>query len=594
MLPRYAVYPVLRAVALGERPAEVVVTGGTLLNVYTRELQPGAGVAIAAGRIAATGDVEYTIGPGTRVIDARGRFITPGLVDAHMHVESTLLTVTGFARAALVQGTTAVFMDPHEMANVFGLEGVRLLHAEGRGLPLKVFTTVPSCVPAAPGLEDAGAAIGIGDVQAALDWEGVAGLSEVMDVPGVLGANPLMEAEVAAALARGRPATGHLPEPDARTLQAYAAAGIDSDHESTRVEEALAKARAGMTVMIREGSAWQDVAALVPLITRHRIDPAMCVLVTDDVDAATLVHRGHLNHVLRRAVEEGLDPLLAWQMATIQPARYFRVQQDIGALGPGMAADLLLVDDLADPRPALVMTDGRVVAEDGRLTVDLPGPAFPEAVRRSVHLAAIPRAEELLPRVDAVRDGPALVRVIGAVENSALTRALVERVAVREHIPEAGPGNGLAYLAVLERHRASGRIGRGLVAGFGLRRGAVASTVAHDSHNLIVMGVDPADMVQAVEALAACQGGLVAVAGGRVLAQVELPVAGLMSTREAGEVAAAVEALEAAWRELGSDWHAPFMTLSLLALPVIPALRLTDRGLVEVARAAMVPLTVEA
>lgn len=566
-------------VATGAVPAETVIREGQVVNVFTGEILR-ADVAVACGRVAFVGEASHTIGPHTRLIDASGYYLVPGFIDGHVHTESSMLSLTQFCRAVLPRGTTAIFMDPHEIANVLGLEGVHLLLEEGEGLPLKVFATVPSCVPAAPPFEDSGATLDPGQIAAALARPRVAGLGEVMDFAGVLNGDVRMHDEIRAALRVGKPATGHYAHPDVgRGLVAYAASGVSSDHESTTAADVLARLRLGMWTMLREGSAWRDVKETVKAITQAGVDARRAVLVTDDCHPHTLLTVGHMDHVVRRAISEGLRPVTAIQMATLNPAEYFGVDGEIGSIAPGRRADILFVTDLAAVDVRQVMVDGELVAREGRLLSPPGDRVYPDFVRHSVRLPRPLCAADFALSVDAT--GPVRARVIGVVEAKVLTRHLTMSVPAREGRLWADPGQDIAKAAVVERHGRGGGIGLGFVHGFGLRRGAVASTVAHDSHNLLIVGVDDADMAAAGNALAECGGGMVAVAGGKVLARVELPIAGLMSDRPAHEVAAAVAELERAWRDLGCQLASPFMTMSLLALPVLPELRLTNRGLVD-------------
>lgn len=584
-------------VAMGRRPADHVIRHGQLVNVLTGEIEPDTDIAIAGSRIAAVGDCSYTIGPSTRVTDAHNAYLVPGLIDAHMHVESTMLTVRHLAEAILPLGTTAIFMDPHELANIYGLDGVRRIHAEGRGLPLKVFTTIPSCVPAARDLEDAASQITPDDVASGLTWPDVAGLSEVMNVPGVIHNDPALHEEIAVTLARGRKVTGHLPTGDPRVISAYAAAGIDSDHESTRREEALTKLRRGMYIMAREGSAWQDVRELAQLITRDHVDPRHIMLVTDDVDPLTLVHQGHLNHVVRRAIEEGIDPVTAIQMATLNAAEYFQMGKDLGSIAPGKIADILLIPDLTDMTPVRVFVDGDLV-----VSAERPGPiafpdfAYPVNMTRSVHLPK-PRfsGDDFRMTSQYKTAGETTrVRAIAVIENQAVTDLKTFSLTVGEGSALAcDVGQDVIRLTCLERHGLAKSWSHGFVHGFGLKRGAVASTVAHDAHNLLVMGTSEEEMADAVNRLADMGGGLIAVLGGAVLAAVPLPVGGLLSTEPVGRVAEQLEALSRAWRALGCELHAPYMTLSLIALPVIPRARLSNRGLVDVPSGTLSSVEVE-
>ena len=571
--PLWEVTRELTAVCMGRKPADLVIRNGRLVNVHTREILERTDVAVTHGRVAMFGDVSHTIGPETETIDAEGSHLVPGLIDTHLHIETVMLTVTRFAEAVLPHGTTAVFIDNHEMANVFGLEGIRWMVEEGRGLPLKVFLAVPSCVPALPGFEDSGAALGPDEIREALGWDGTAGLGEMMNMPGVLDGDPAMHAEIAATLERGKPVTGHwsLAGWTDHRLQAYIAAGVDSCHETTHATDALAKLRAGVWVQFREGSTFRDVAALASVITEDGVDPRHCLLVTDDVLPDTIVADGHMDRVVRRAIECGIDPLGAIQMATINGAEYFGMRHDLGSIAPGRLADILFVENLHDFRPHLVLADGREVDA-------LPSYEYPAEARGSVRLAR-PLTEADL-RVEAEGE-TATVRAVGVATETVTTEHLLVELPVVDGRVGASVELGVAKLASIERHGGPGTIGLGFVKGFGFERGAVATTIAHDNHNLLVAGMTDADMVFAVEQLAAAGGGMVAVADGEVLALVELPIAGLMSERPIAELAQQTLALEDAYHRLGSTIENPAMIFSFLSLGVIPALRLTNRGLVD-------------
>jgi adenine deaminase len=571
----------LTAVCLGRAPAELVIRNGRLVNVHTREVLDGTEVAVVEGRIAMFGDCRHTIGPETETIDAEDAYLVPGLVDTHLHVESVMVTVTRFAEAVLPRGTTTVFIDNHEMANVFGLEGMRWFLEEGRGLPLKVFLAVPSCVPALPGFEDAGASLGPDEIREALGWDGAVGLGEMMNMPGVLGGDENVHAEIAATLALGMPVTGHwsLTGWNDHRLQAYIAAGVDSCHETTTREDALAKLRAGMWVQFREGSTFRDIAALAPVLTEDGVDPRHCLLVTDDVLPDTIAADGHMDRVVRRAVEEGIDPLVAIQMATVNGAEYFGMRHDLGSIAPGRLADILFVEDLRDFRPHRVLVDGRKVGE-------LTGYGYPAEAYESIRLAR-PLTEADL-RIEA--EGESVrVRAIGVASGTVTTEHLVLEVPVVDGEVRASPELDLLKAASVERHGGPGTIGLGFVTGFGLTRGAVASTVAHDNHNVLVAGMNDADMIFAVEQLVEAGGGMIAVAEGEVLALVELPIAGLVADRPVAELAEQARALSAAYRELGSPVEGPEMIFSFLSLGVIPSLRLTNRGLVDGVEFKLVP-----
>jgi adenine deaminase len=571
----------LTSVCLGRTWAETVIRNGRLVNVHTREVLDGTDVAIAHGRVAMFGECGHTIGPETETIDAAGAYLVPGLIDTHLHVESVMVTVTRFAEAVLPRGTTSVFIDNHEMANVFGLEGMRWFLEEGRGLPLQVFLAVPSCVPALPGFEDAGASLGPDEIREALGWEGVAGLGEMMNMPGVIAGDENVHAEIAATLERGLPVTGHwsLAGQRDQRLQAYIAAGIDSCHETTTREDALAKLRAGMWVQFREGSTFRDVAALAPVLTEDGVDPRHCLLVTDDVLPDTIAEDGHMDRVVRRAIEVGIDPLVAIQLASLNGAEYFGMRHDLGSIAPGRCADILFVDDLREFRPHRVLVDGGEVGE-------LPSYDYPAAAYESIRLARRLGPADLRIEAEGER---VQVRAIGVASGTVTTEEVLVDLPVVDGAVPAAPELGIVKAASIERHGGPGTIGLGFITGLGLTRGAVGSTVAHDNHNVLVAGTDDADMIFAVERLAEAGGGMIAVADREVLALVELPIGGLVSDRPVVELAAQARALGEAYRELGSPVESPEMIFSFLSLGVIPALRLTNRGLVDGRKFELVP-----
>ncbi len=576
--------PELIDVALGRLKADLVIKGATLVNVFTGELQEGVDIAVRKDRIALVGKADHAIGAGTNVVKADGLYAAPGFIDAHVHVESSMVVFSEFARAVVPRGTTSIFADPHEIANVLGLDGLKMVWEESRELPLKVFICVPSCVPAStPEFETAGAELGPEEVAEALSWPGVAALGEMMNYPGVLAKNDGVLAKIRVALETGKPVEGHSDGLMGAELNAYAAAGISSCHEATKPEEVAERLRLGMYAMIREGSAWKDLAACVKAITELGLDARRAVLVTDDRHPSDLLREGHMDYVIRRAVEEGVDPVEAIRMATLNPAEHFGLDHYIGAVAPGRAADVALLSDLETVEVHTVVADGAVVARGGVMMVKPVKRPYPAKAKATVRLHK-PRLEPddfRLHVPGAPAEGEAKAHVIGAEEGKVTTRHLVEHVSISggEVLPD--PERDLALVVVVERHKGTGNIGRGLVKGFGLKAGAVASTVAHDSHNLIVMGINPADMAVAANAVAEAGGGMAAAREGRVLALVELPVAGLMSEEPIEVVAEKVERLERAWRELGCRMEAPFMTFSLLALPVLPELRITDKGLVD-------------
>jgi adenine deaminase len=558
------------AVARGEQPADLVIEGGQVINVFSGDIHR-ADVAVAEGRVVGFGTYE-----GRHRFDAAGLFVAPGFIDAHIHLESTMLSLREFARAVVPSGTTAVVADPHEIANVLGLDGINYMLESSRDLPLSVFFMLPSCVPATE-LETAGARLGARELAALLPHPQVLGIAEVMNVPGVLARDP----EVLAKLRVGwsKRIDGHAPGLTGRDLNAYVGAGIKSDHECSAPEEALEKLRAGMHVFIREGSLAKNLAALLPVVSPS--NAVRCGLVSDDRHPTDLLADGHVNVLLKKAVGLGLSPVTAVQMVTINAAKYF-LTTDLGAVAPGYRADLVLLDDLRGFRPRVVFKDGREVARDGKLTALLPPPV---AVPRSTVNIGWAR----MPGLEVVAAGQ-VAKVIEVVPDQLITKKTLLPLTVRDGLAVADADRDLSKLAVVERHRATGNVGVGFVRGFGLRAGALASSVAHDSHNIVVVGTNDADMLAAIRAVEGMQGGLVAVRDGAVLAGVRLHIAGLMSDQPLEQVVADMDGLLDAARGLSCPLRDPFMVLSFLALPVIPALRLTDRGLVDVGGCRLVPL----
>lgn len=571
----------LAAVAAGEQAAELVITDARLVNVCTGEILPHTGVAVAAGRIALVGDAAHCIGPDTEVVDAGGKYLAPGFMDGHMHLESAMVTAGEYARAAVPHGTTAVFADPHEICNVMGLAGVQAVVEDAARTPLKVLVTTPACVPAVPGFEDSGAEIGPEDVRRTMDWDAVVGLGEMMNYPGVIQGDARMHAELAATLRAGKTPTGHFPLRDApRELNAYTASGVRCCHESTRSQDALAKMRLGMYAMLRQGSAWQDLKETVRAVTGGKVDPRYAVLVSDDLHPGTLARKGHMDHILRLAVEAGLDPVVAIQMATLNCAQCFRLDHELGSIAPGKCADMVLLEDLRSFRVLRTWIDGETAASDGRYVPDLPPYAYPAEALRSVRVGREITKDAF--RIPAPAAAPSVrVRAIEIQPLQAGTAERIVKLPVYGGCVQADTGADIAKAAVFERHRATGTVGLGFVKGFGVRSGAMASTVAHDAHNLLVVGVDDGDMAVAAQALAGCGGGMAVVRGGRVIGRVALPIAGLISPQSVSETAEQLDHLAACWREIGCEVESPFMTMALLSLACLPELRLTNRGLVD-------------
>ena len=578
--------------AMGRVPADLVVLDGIWVCVQTGELIPHTDVAVKAGRVAFVGsDAHHTIGPKTQVIEAQGRYLVPGLMDAHMHVESGMVTVTEFVRAVVPHGTTGMFVDPHEIANVFGLRGVRLMVDEAGQQPIQVFVQVPSCVPSAPGLETPGAVIGPGEVAEALTWPGIIGLGEMMNFPGVYNGDDKVHAEMAVTRQARKVIGGHYASPDlGLPFHGYVAGGPTDDHEGTRLEDAVARARQGMWVMMRYGSAWQDVAAQVKAVTELGLDSHHFILCADDIQAQTLISDGHIDRAIRHAIQQGLPPVTAIQMATINPAEYFGVGREMGSIAPGRFADLVLVKDLNDFQVDLVIARGKLVAEAGHMKVNLPRVHFPKWVLNSVHLHHPLTAADFCLATQL--PGPEVTaNVIGVLENQAPTRHLRMRVTIIGGEVHADLSRDLAKVALVERHRSTGQVQVGLVQGFKFNEPcAVASTVAHDSHHLIVVGTDEADMALAVNSLAEWGGGQVVVRRGEIIGRVELPIAGLMSNERPEIVAEKAATILAGFKSCGCPLNNPNMQLSLLGLVVIPELRISDLGLVDVNRFDFIPV----
>jgi adenine deaminase len=562
----------LLEVARGDAPADLVLKNVRLVNVRSGEIHD-ADIAVYAGRIAGFGEYE---GKGTT--DLKGAFVCPGLIDAHVHIESSMVSVPEFARAVVPRGTTAVVTDPHEIANVLGVPGIRYMLDSAEGLPLRVFVMASSCVPATH-METAGAKLEAADLEPLFEHPRVIGLAEVMNFPGVFLGVPEVLAKIEAA--GDRPVDGHAPGLSGPPLNAYVAAGVGSDHECTQLEEARDKLRRGMHIFIREGTAARNLEALLPLVTPS--NAANCSFCTDDRHPEDLLDEGHIDTLLRMAIARGLDPITAIQMATINTANYFGLR-GLGMLAPGYRADMIVFDDLQDFRARIVFSEGGVVAEDGDYKSARPAPPAPPGGGVQVKWEAVDLAVPLA--------GEAKARVIDAIAGQIVTGQSVELLKAEDGRAAADPERDLLKIAVIERHRATGNVGVGFVRGFGLRRGAIASTVAHDNHNIVVVGADDSDMMTAARAVAETGGGQAVVADGRILESVPLPIAGLMSDLPLEQVRDRVEAMGKAARELGGTLPDPLMTMSFLALAVIPELKITDLGLVDVGQFKTVPLFV--
>jgi len=565
---REAIPPKLRAelieVARGDAPADTLLRNAQLVNVRSGEVHD-AHIAIHAGRIAGFGDYA-----AQETIDLQGAFVCPGLIDGHVHIESGMVTVPEFARAVVPLGTTTAVTDPHEIANVLGVPGIRYMLDSSEGLPLRVFVMASSCVPATH-METSGAELTAADLEPLFDHPRVIGLAEVMNFPGVFLGVPEVLAKIEAA--GGRPVDGHAPGLTGKNLNAYVAAGVGSDHECTELEEAREKLRRGMHILIREGTTARNLKALLPLVTSS--NSAFCSFCTDDRHPEDLLEEGHIDALIRMATSQGLDPITAIQLATINTANYFGLA-GLGMVAPGYRADLVVFDDLRDFRARTVFSEGVRVAEDGEYLGARPKPPQPPGSGVNVDWSRV----DLSLRAEA----GARARVIHAIPGQIVTGQSTEELTVRDGNGVADPERDLLKIAVIERHKGTGNVGVGFVTGFGLKKGAIASTVAHDNHNIVVVGATDDDMMAAARAVADTGGGQCVVADGEVVASAPLPIAGLMSDLPLEDVRDRVEAMTVASGELGGELPDPLMTMSFLALAVIPRLKITDKGLVDVER----------
>ncbi len=580
-------------VAMGRIPADLVIRQGKWVSVQSGEIIPDTDIAIKDGYIAFVGkDARHAIGKETKVIEAKGAYLVPGLLDAHMHVESGMVTVTEFVRAAAPHGTTGMFIDPHEMANIFGLRGVKLMVDEAGHQPIHVWVEVPSCVPSAPGMETPGSSFGPVEVAEAMSWPGVIGLGEMMNFPGVFNGDEKMLSEMATTHIANKTIGGHYASPDlGLPFHGYVAGGAEDDHEGTRMEDAIERVRQGMKPMLRYGSAWHDVAAQIGAITEKGLDPRRFILCTDDSHAETLVEDGHMDRVLRHAISLGLPPITAIQMMTINAAEHFGLSGEMGMIAPGRWADVVLAKDLKHFKADVVIARGRVIAENGEWKVDLPQLKFPSWVTDSVHLKKKLEARDFVLKSSNGKADKVTANVIGVIENQAPTHHLRLQMPASDGEIHADLKNDVAKVAVIQRHKGMGGITIGLVSGFGFKeKCAVASTVAHDCHHLIVAGTDDEDMAIAANKLAEVGGGQVVVKHGKVIGLVELNIAGVMSTERAEVVARKAATVLDGFKACGCKLNNPNMQLSLLALAVIPELRITDKGLVDVTKFEFVPV----
>jgi adenine deaminase len=573
------------SIARGERPAELLFKNAKLVNVLSGEIHE-ASVAVDDGRVIGLGEYE-----AEKVIDLLGAYLAPSLIDGHFHVESSMLTMPEFARAVVPHGTGAVVIDPHEYANVLGLDGIRYVLESSKNLPVDFFIMLPSCVPATP-FETAGARLTADDLKLMIADERIAGVAELMNYPGVyLGSESELEKIQAG---KGKNIDGHAPGLRGRNLNAYVLAGVRSDHESTELAEAQEKLRLGLHLLLREGSTERNLATLAPLVNSH--NTMNCSFATDDRLAGDLVSEGHIDHCVRKAIQAGMDLVAAIQIATLSTARHYHLR-NFGAIAPRYWADFIVFDDPRNFSIRQVYKKGVLVAEDGKYLAFNPAPvpqprstmnvrydpskAFEVPVKQTDAVIQSPAHKDKMPSASGEGRASMKIRVIGVVPNQIVTRELIEEARIDNERIVSDTGRDILKMVVLERHRATGNVGIGFVRGFKLKTGALGSTVAHDAHNVVIVGTNDQDIVRAIDELENMQGGQIAVSGGVVRARLALPIAGLVSDRPLDEVIAQIAELNAAAREMGCELDAPFMTLSFLSLSPIPELKLTDQGLID-------------
>lgn len=570
----------LIAVAQGQEPADVIIRGGQLVNVHTAEIYP-ADVAIAGKRIAAVGKLpEGCCGPDTKVIDATGKYLAPGFIDAHIHIESSMLTYTEFAKMVVKHGTTAVASDLMEITIVSGVDGMKEVLAESEHTPVKLYYPVPAFMEE-NGLQTTGSTLHAEMMDELIQLPQAVGLAEVL-VPPILAGSPASAHMLELAEKYHKTAEGHAPATYDGALNAYVSTGINSDHESTNKEEALQKLRAGLRVLMREGSASTDLRACLKILTENHVDARHCAMVSDDIDALHIKDCGHLDHKVRIAVEEGVDPVTAIQMVTLNPAESFRIDSECGSIAPGKYADVVLLSSLEQCKVEQVVSKGELIVDHGALTRELKAPAYSDKLLNTVHMPAV-TGDDLVVKVDP-KAKKATVHVIGASPVSLLTDDLTVTLPVVDGVVQPDVDHDILRIACVERYGKNGSIGRAFIKNFGLKSGAIAISVGHDHHNVSVVGSDPGDMALAVNRIQELQGGLVFVDGGKVIGEIALPICGLLADEEGEVVAEKLRAIIAAMAQRGCTVPSPNVTLSFITLIFIPALAISDQGLFDVSK----------
>lgn len=585
--------------ALGKIKADLVIKETNIVNVVTGEILELWNIIIYDGyivRMDKTVDLEKYIGDKTIVINGEKYYSLPGFIESHVHIESSMLNVREFGKLAAMHGVTSVVTDPHEMGNVLGIDGIRYFIEESRYSPVRFYFEVPSCVPAVDpslGLDSGGKTIDAGQVAMLMQDPGIIGLGEVMDFLSVLNTRTEVFVKIASAKLLRKIVDGHAPLLSGEKLDAYLVAGITSDHESTNPEEALEKLRKGMYIFMREGSAWKDLEALVKLITEYNIDSRRITIATDDISVEDLVEKGYLDYIINKAIGLGVDPVKAIQMVTINPAEHLKLDDRIGIIAPGRYADIVLSPRIEKIDVQVTIINGEIVYKDGEWLYKEPGTYnYPEKARKTINIKDMPKPDNLLLKAP-VETGSVLVNVIEAIPGSALTKWVKERLRVENGYIKCEPERDIIHIAVLDRHHGSGNIGKGFVKGLKLRKGAIAQTIAHDTHNLIAVGTNANDMVEAIKAIVRAGGGIALSVDGKIRALIELPIAGLVSDKDYRIVYSQLKHIEKVVKNFGVDFNNIHMTIGLIALPVIPELRITDKGLVDVVNGKIVEPVVE-
>lgn len=576
-------------VALGKAPADLAIINGKIVNVFSGEIYPG-GVAVSGTKIAAVGDVEYAIGQGTKVIDAEGSYLVPGLIDGHVHIESSMLNITNFAEMALRHGTTSIMTDLHEVGVVGGLEAIKEILDEVQNLPFKLYFVVPSHVPFAPGFETTGGSIGPQEVEKALNYPRTVGLSEIV-VTAALAEDPRLWESMQITRAAGLSLHGHCPFTTGPELSGYASLGIRTDHEAFSLQDGIERLRAGIHLLIRDGSTAEGIPDLIRTITEKGLNSRRVSVITDDYLAQDLINKGYMDAIYRRLLRHGVDPLTAIQLISVNAAEAYRVDDEIGALAPGREADVLLVNDLDQFNVQKVISCGKLVAEDGRLVHQFPAPSPSSRQLKSVRLRKPVAAEDLenLARVSSEKE-EACVNVLVTPQEIPVPELGVFKVKVREGVIQPDPEQDVAAICVVERYKETGNVALAFAKGFKLKKGAMASTVAHDSHNIVALGTNYQDLALAIQRLVELQGGQIVVHDGKIAAEIPLPILGLMASGSVDQVSQQIQDLDIAAREIGCEMRWPLMFLSFMTCSSGPGYSITDLGLLDGFHQQFLPL----